>query len=143
MSGSGTSPIAASALIPSAPVSVRFSPASLATNLRSASGKAREHLVGADRVEGGELVENEDGDFHAAIVAPPPGRRKRQKYLCPLDFCQWHRHRVALLCLEPVVAFDLSTPAEVFSLAWNEEGPLYEVTHLRSEGRIGRDDQRL
>jgi transcriptional regulator GlxA family with amidase domain len=37
-------------------------------------------------------------------------------------------HRVALLCLEPVVAFDLSTPAEVFSLAWSREGPLYETT---------------
>jgi transcriptional regulator GlxA family with amidase domain len=36
-------------------------------------------------------------------------------------------HRVALLCLEPVVAFDLSTPAEVFSLAWSREGPLYET----------------
>ncbi len=37
-------------------------------------------------------------------------------------------HRIALLCLEPVVAFDLSTPAEAFSLAWNEDGPLYETT---------------
>jgi transcriptional regulator GlxA family with amidase domain len=37
------------------------------------------------------------------------------------------RHRVALLCLEPVVAFDLSTPAEVFSLAWTRDGPLYET----------------
>jgi transcriptional regulator GlxA family with amidase domain len=38
------------------------------------------------------------------------------------------RHRIALLCLEPVVAFDLSTPAEVFSLAWTRDGPLYETT---------------
>ena len=29
-------------------------------------------------------------------------------------------HRVALLCIEPVIAFDLSTPAEVFSLAWSD-----------------------
>lgn len=36
-------------------------------------------------------------------------------------------HRVALLCLEPVVAFDLSTPAEVFSLAWGRREPLYET----------------
>ena len=37
-------------------------------------------------------------------------------------------HRIALLCLEPVVAFDLSTPAEVFSLAWSRHEPLYETT---------------
>lgn len=36
-------------------------------------------------------------------------------------------HRVALLCLEPVIAFDLSTPGEVFSLAWNRREPLYET----------------
>lgn len=35
-------------------------------------------------------------------------------------------HRVVALCLERVVAFDLATPAEVFSLAWTEAGPLYE-----------------
>jgi transcriptional regulator GlxA family with amidase domain len=35
--------------------------------------------------------------------------------------------RIALLCLEPVVAFDLSTPAEVFSLAWDGPDPLYET----------------
>ena len=40
-----------------------------------------------------------------------------------------HRpHRVTALCLGNVVAFDLSTPAEVFSLAWTERGPLYEFT---------------
>jgi transcriptional regulator GlxA family with amidase domain len=42
-------------------------------------------------------------------------------------FLPMTRHRVALLCLEPVVAFDLSTPAEAFSLAWNADGPLYET----------------
>ena len=36
-------------------------------------------------------------------------------------------HRVALLCLEPVVAFDLSVPSEVFSLAWSDHRPLYEL----------------
>src|SRR4029077_16526297 len=35
-------------------------------------------------------------------------------------------HRVAVLCLEPVVAFDLSTPPEVFSLAWRAGRPPYE-----------------
>ena len=36
-------------------------------------------------------------------------------------------HRVALLCLEPVIAFDLSVPSEVFSLAWSGHRPLYEL----------------
>ena len=36
------------------------------------------------------------------------------------------RHRVAALCLDRVVAFDLSVPAEVFSLAWADGRPLYE-----------------
>jgi transcriptional regulator GlxA family with amidase domain len=36
-------------------------------------------------------------------------------------------HRIAVLCLEPVVAFDLSVPSEVFSLAWTEGRPLYEL----------------
>ena len=35
-------------------------------------------------------------------------------------------HRVVALCLGRVVAFDLATPAEVFSLAWTSDGPLYE-----------------
>jgi transcriptional regulator GlxA family with amidase domain len=37
------------------------------------------------------------------------------------------RHRVAVLCFEGVVAFDLSVPAEVFSLAWRRGEPLYEL----------------
>jgi transcriptional regulator GlxA family with amidase domain len=37
-------------------------------------------------------------------------------------------HRVAALCLDGVVAFDLSVPAEVFSLAWAGRRPLYEFT---------------
>ena len=37
-------------------------------------------------------------------------------------------HRVVALCLEGVVAFDLSVPAEVFSLAWERGRPLYEFT---------------
>src|SRR5262245_32339541 len=34
-------------------------------------------------------------------------------------------HRIPLLCLEPVVAFDLSVPSEVFSLALSQGRPLY------------------
>jgi transcriptional regulator GlxA family with amidase domain len=37
-------------------------------------------------------------------------------------------HRVAALCLDRVIAFDLSVPAEVFSLAWIDGRPLYEFT---------------
>jgi transcriptional regulator GlxA family with amidase domain len=37
-------------------------------------------------------------------------------------------HRVAALCLHRVVAFDLSVPAQVFSLAWRAGRPLYEFT---------------
>ncbi len=37
-------------------------------------------------------------------------------------------HRVAVLCLERVVAFDVSVPAQVFSLAWTGGRPLYELT---------------
>lgn len=37
-------------------------------------------------------------------------------------------HRVSILCLERVVAFDLAVPAEVFSLAWDRERPLYETS---------------
>jgi transcriptional regulator GlxA family with amidase domain len=36
-------------------------------------------------------------------------------------------HRIAALCLEPLIAFDLSVPAEVFSLAWSRGEPLYEL----------------
>jgi transcriptional regulator GlxA family with amidase domain len=35
-------------------------------------------------------------------------------------------HRVAALCLHRVVPFDLSVPAQVFSLAWDAGRPLYE-----------------
>jgi transcriptional regulator GlxA family with amidase domain len=37
-------------------------------------------------------------------------------------------HRVAALCFDGVVAFDLAVPAEVFSLAWAGGRPLYEFT---------------
>ena len=36
-------------------------------------------------------------------------------------------HRIAVLCVERVVAFDLSVPAQVFSLAYKGRRPLYEV----------------
>jgi transcriptional regulator GlxA family with amidase domain len=42
-------------------------------------------------------------------------------------------HRIAALCLDGVVAFDLSVPAEVFSLAWAKERPLYEFTACAPE----------
>jgi len=39
------------------------------------------------------------------------------------------RHRVAILCLEGLVAFDLTAPAQAFGLAHRDDGwPLYEVT---------------
>jgi len=37
-------------------------------------------------------------------------------------------HRIAALCLERVVAFDLGTPAEAFDLAWRDRNPAYEFT---------------
>ncbi len=37
-------------------------------------------------------------------------------------------HRIAALCLERLVAFDLSTAAEVFDLAWRGGRPAYEFT---------------
>ncbi len=36
-------------------------------------------------------------------------------------------HRIAVLCVERVVAFDLSVPAQVFSLAYGRRRPLYEL----------------
>ena len=99
----------------------------MATKRELRAGEAREHLVGADRVEGGELVEDQDRDLHAAIVAVSLAAHKWQKCPSTLDFCQWPKpHRVVALCLGRVVAFDLATPAEVFSLAWTSGGPLYE-----------------
>ncbi|MGD9735456.1 MAG: GlxA family transcriptional regulator [Solirubrobacterales bacterium] len=39
------------------------------------------------------------------------------------------RHRVAILCLDGLVAFDLTAPAQAFALAHRPDGsPLYEVT---------------
>lgn len=37
-------------------------------------------------------------------------------------------HRVAVLCVERVVAFDVSVPCQVFSLAYGGRRPLYEVS---------------
>lgn len=37
-------------------------------------------------------------------------------------------HRVVVLCLDQVVAFDLAVPAEVFGLAWSEGRRLYEFS---------------
>jgi AraC family transcriptional activator FtrA len=58
--------------------------------------------------------------------------RKWQKCPYAIDFCQVPKraptpHRIAALCLERTVAFDLAIPAEVFTLAHDLEGrPLYE-----------------
>jgi AraC family transcriptional activator FtrA len=41
--------------------------------------------------------------------------------------------RVVALCLDQVVAFDLSVPAEVFSLAWSRGRPLYEFVACAPE----------
>ena len=57
------------------PVSVRTGPGSAATNVTSRAGQAREHLVGADGVERGEAVEEEDGDVHGG--SPRVGLRRR------------------------------------------------------------------
>ena len=48
-------------VIPRLPVSVRFGPASVGDEGQLGPGHAREHLVGPDRVEGGELVETSQG----------------------------------------------------------------------------------
>jgi transcriptional regulator GlxA family with amidase domain len=37
-------------------------------------------------------------------------------------------HRIAALCLDRVVAFDLATAAEAFDLAWRHSSPAYEFT---------------
>ena len=55
------------------------------------AGEAAEDLVGADCVEGGDLVENENGDFHAGIVAGGGAWRKWQKCPYALDSCQCRR----------------------------------------------------
>jgi transcriptional regulator GlxA family with amidase domain len=44
------------------------------------------------------------------------------------------RHRIAALCLDGVVAFDLSTAAEVFDLAWRDHRPAYEFTACSVDG---------
>jgi transcriptional regulator GlxA family with amidase domain len=43
-------------------------------------------------------------------------------------------HRVAVHCLDGVVAFDLSVPAEVFSLAWRRGKRLYELEACSPRG---------
>jgi transcriptional regulator GlxA family with amidase domain len=43
-------------------------------------------------------------------------------------------HRIAALCLGEVVAFDLSTAAEVFDLAWRSHRPAYEFTACSVDG---------
>ena len=43
-------------------------------------------------------------------------------------------HRIAALCLDELVAFDLSTAAEVFDLSWRSGRPAYEFTACSIEG---------
>lgn len=44
-------------------------------------------------------------------------------------------HRVAILCLEGLVAFDLTAPAQAFGLAYGGDGsPLYEVSACSLDG---------
>jgi transcriptional regulator GlxA family with amidase domain len=46
-----------------------------------------------------------------------------------------HRHRVVALCLPGTVAFDLTAPAQAFSLALDPDGrPLYEFTTCSVDG---------
>ncbi len=45
------------------------------------------------------------------------------------------RHRIAALCLDGVVAFDLSTAAEVFDLTWRDHRPAYEFTVCSVDGK--------
>ena len=53
-------------------------------------------------------------------------------------------HRVAALCLDGVVAFDLSVPAQVFALAHRAgEGQLYEFSACYRRRPARRNDQRL
>jgi transcriptional regulator GlxA family with amidase domain len=45
------------------------------------------------------------------------------------------RHRVSILCLEGLVAFDLTAPAQAFALAADESGsPFYEVATCSPDG---------
>jgi transcriptional regulator GlxA family with amidase domain len=44
-------------------------------------------------------------------------------------------HRIAALCLDQLVAFDLSTAAEVFDLAWRSDRPAYEFTACSIDAR--------
>ena len=66
-SGSGSSSRVASAMSASIPFSVRFGPGLVRRRSETRGARqAREHLVGADRVERGEAVEDRDRDVHAA-----------------------------------------------------------------------------
>ena len=66
------------------PVSVRTGPRSARDELHLRVGQALQHLVGADRVERGEPVEDEQGDVHrvllVAVARPARDGRKRSRY---------------------------------------------------------------
>ena len=82
----------ASAVIPSRPVSVLQLAGVGCDEGELEARKAREHLVRADGVEGGELGENEDGDLHAGIVA---GMDARAQVAC------WAATKPELIHLTP------------------------------------------
>jgi transcriptional regulator GlxA family with amidase domain len=65
----------------------------------------------------------------------PPGTSS-QKAVDSAENCERTRHRVVALCLPGTVAFDLTAPAEAFSLAVDPDGrPLYEFSTCSVDGR--------
>jgi transcriptional regulator GlxA family with amidase domain len=65
----------------------------------------------------------------------PPSARS-QKAAHSTAKCERTRHRVVALCLPGTVAFDLTAPAQAFSLALDSDGgPLYEFTTCSVDGR--------
>lgn len=66
-----------------------------------------------------------------------PAQVRSQKAVHRTGNCErtWRRHRVVALCLPGTVAFDLTAPAQAFSLALDPEGrPLYDFTTCSIDG---------
>ena len=144
-SGSGSWSSVASALMPSAPVSVRFTPVVAATKRRSTSGMRERTSYGPIASRAVSLSNTRMAIFIGRSSRSRSAVHKRQKCPSTLDFCQMASkpHRVVALCLGRVVAFDLATPAEVFSLAWTSDGPLYEFDVCAPRAGRGADHDRL
>ena len=81
MSGSGTSARVASATRARLRVSQRTGPRCSATKTVSASGSRLSDLVGADGVEGGQVVVQEDRDLHAPMVGLRGAALHRARHL--------------------------------------------------------------